>query len=253
MSISDETWDRPTCPHCKQTIAYGKKLEHRRGLCMNNTTEPPLEITKTVESAGTRKFTTRQILAAAQNTDGVQVQTFPPCPDTSCQVSESDAEPGKLINIHDDPCAVRWATEFIKTKYPYCNMEGIEIPLSPFASKQQIDIADEHSLMISWFANAMMAAHDFLERRHQDADREVYVLINSQTSELVAVYSKLPCKSICDRDYSLHLGKDLQCIGGSDIPVAGQGSNWNCVLYKAKVDSLNRIRQRIKIEYQNGD
>jgi hypothetical protein len=130
-------------------------------------------------------------------------------------------------------------------------MEGITYPADDLISKEQKAIADEHSSMITWFANAMMAMHDVVVRRHQEQDRDVYVLVNSQTSELVAVYSKLPCKSICDRDYSLHLGQDLQCIAGSDIPVAGQGSNWNCALYKAKVDSLNRFVERINIEYQN--
>ncbi len=142
----------------------------------------------------------------------------------------------KMISLHNDPSAVRWANEF---------MDAIRSPFRPF----ELDT----DMMISWFANAMMAAHDDLARKHQQdqANLEVYVLITKQTGELIAVYSKLPCKSICDRDYSLHLGQDLEMIPGSDIPVAGQGSNWNCLLYRAKVDSVNRIHFQEKIEYQN--
>ena len=28
MSIHDESWDRPTCEHCNQTIEYGEKAAH---------------------------------------------------------------------------------------------------------------------------------------------------------------------------------------------------------------------------------
>lgn len=139
----------------------------------------------------------------------------------------------KMLPLHEDPDARRWAQEFMHT------FRNDDVPV-------------DEGTMILWFANAMCAQMDFDHRRQAKADseREVYVLINANTSELIAVYSKLPCKSICDRDYSLFLGKDLETIGGSDIPTAGQGSNWNCILYKAKVDSLNRIKEHCAIEYQ---
>jgi len=104
--------------------------------------------------------------------------------------------------------------------------------------------------MLSWFSNAIMCGFDEASRREQDREKYVYILRSSQTSGVIATYSELPSKEICDRDYSLYLGKDLVCIGGSDIPVSGQGSEWNCVLEKWKIDSTNRIHDIVKIEYK---
>lgn len=33
MSVEDETWDRPTCPHCGRKIPYGEKGFHGERLC----------------------------------------------------------------------------------------------------------------------------------------------------------------------------------------------------------------------------
>lgn len=140
----------------------------------------------------------------------------------------------KTIPLHEDINASRWAKEFIATIHKNQSLE--------------VDV----DLMLAWFANAMCAQMDFDTRRQEekDANRFDYVL-TTHSGEVVAVYSELPCKSICDRDYSLHLEQDLQMLGNSDIPVAGQGSNWNCTLTKIKVNSLNRTKERIEIQYKD--
>lgn len=33
MSVQDETWDRPQCPHCYSEIKYGEKAKHEHGIC----------------------------------------------------------------------------------------------------------------------------------------------------------------------------------------------------------------------------
>lgn len=102
--------------------------------------------------------------------------------------------------------------------------------------------------MLGWFANSIMAGFDEANRRNAREEKWVYVLKNWQTGETVAVYSEQPSKQKCDRDYSLHLGSDLEWSLPNFIYVSGQDSSWNCTLEKRKVDSLNRLSEEIKIK-----
>ena len=166
--------------------------------------------------------------------------------------------------------ASRWEEDAFYKKYEYDNPISDELPkkeLSKSKLPQSFDARDwvnewretlrsaptiswDDATMLSWFSNAIMAGFDEASRREQAREKYVYILRSSQHSGVIATYAKLPSKEQCDRDYSLYLGKDLECIGNSDIPIAGQGSEWNCVLEKWKMDSVNRIHELVKIEYK---
>jgi len=34
MSVHDETWDRPLCNYCKESIRHGQKSLHSKGACL---------------------------------------------------------------------------------------------------------------------------------------------------------------------------------------------------------------------------
>jgi hypothetical protein len=104
--------------------------------------------------------------------------------------------------------------------------------------------------MMSWFANALMRGWDEKSWRQakEDENRWIYVLTNSQTGETVALYSEEPTKEKCDRDYSLHLGQDLEWSVRNVLYTAGQDSAWNCNLHRMKVDSLNRMKEVVEIK-----
>lgn len=110
-------------------------------------------------------------------------------------------------------------------------------------------IPHDKETMMGWFANAIMAGWDEMGRRKakEDENRWIYVLTNWQTGETIALYSEEPTKEKCDRDYSLHLGKDLEWEVKNVIYKSGQDSSWNCILKKIKVDSLNREQEQIEI------
>lgn len=158
-------------------------------------------------------------------------------------------------------------SNWIDSRYKYDNPIPLEKELSKSELPQSFDAQDwvnewretlrsaptiswDDATMLTWFSNAIMAGFDEASRREQAREKYVYILRSSQHSEVIATYTELPSKEVCDRDYSLYLGKDLECIGGSDIPIAGQGSEWNCVLEKWKLDSVNRIHENVKIEYK---
>jgi hypothetical protein len=174
--------------------------------------------------------------------------------------------PVSSLNYSDD----NWTITTSGKKYEYDNPISEEPPekeLSKSKLPQSFDARDwvnewretlktaptiswDNDTMLTWFSNALMAGFDEAHRREQGKEKYVYILRSSQHSGVIATYSELPSKEVCDRDYSLYLGKDLSCIGGSDIPIAGQGSDWNCVLEKWKLDSTNRIHENVKIEYK---
>jgi len=64
-----------------------------------------------------------------------------------------EPEPDYDMSIHSNPDASDWAKFFMECK------ERNEWTL------EQID----EGLMISWFANAMMAMHDYVERKHEQS------------------------------------------------------------------------------------
>ena len=104
--------------------------------------------------------------------------------------------------------------------------------------------------MMSWFANALMRGWDEKSwgQAKEDDNRWIYVLTCSQTGETVALYSEEPTKEKCDRDYSLHLGQDLEWSVRNVLYTAGQDSSWNCNLHRMKVDSLNRMKEVVEIK-----
>lgn len=103
--------------------------------------------------------------------------------------------------------------------------------------------------MMGWFANAIMAGWDEMGRRKakEDENRWIHVLTNRQTGETIALYSEEPTKEKCDRDYSLHLGQDLEWSIRNVFYNSGQDSAWNCNLHRMKVDSLNRMKEVVEI------
>jgi len=111
-------------------------------------------------------------------------------------------------------------------------------------------IPHDKETMMGWFANAIMAGWDEMGRRKakEDENRWIYVLTNSQTGETVALYSEEPTKEKCDKDYSLHLGQDLEWSVRNVLYTAGQDSAWNCNLHRMKVDSLNRMKEVVEIK-----
>jgi hypothetical protein len=107
---------------------------------------------------------------------------------------------------------------------------------------------DEETMM-GWFANALMRGWDEKSWRQdkEDENRWIYILKDWQNGEVVALYSEEPTKEKCDRNYSLHLGEDLEWSVKNIVYTSGQDSSWNCVLHRMKVDSLNRMNEQIEI------
>ena len=104
--------------------------------------------------------------------------------------------------------------------------------------------------MMGWFANALMRGWDekSWKQYKEDENRWIYILSNRQTGETIALYSEEPTKEKCDRDYSLHLGQDLEWSVRNVLYTAGQDSAWNCNLHRMKVNSLNRMKEVVKIK-----
>lgn len=123
-----------------------------------------------------------------------------------------------------------WAEEFCKVR-----------EIHPF-------IPCDEEYMVTWFANAIMAGWDESGSRKSKEEKWVYCL-QTINGELIALYSEIPTKETCDRDYSLHLGKDLKWSVPNIIYVDEQDSAWNCILTYRKIDSLNRQYEQIGIKH----
>ncbi len=60
MSVQDESWNRPVCKFCNQTIGYGMYYKHDEGKCLNNMNikrNPPGESNKKIKAFEEFKIT----------------------------------------------------------------------------------------------------------------------------------------------------------------------------------------------------
>jgi hypothetical protein len=133
-----------------------------------------------------------------------------------------DKEPP--LSLHNDPSALRWAKEFAK-----------------------YNSSIDEEIMVSWFANAMMAMHDHVHdayNKREVNNNWVYVLSNAQVPNVIALYSEAPSQDRVNRDYALSIGEDMEMLN-LWLPVEGQGAEWNCILTRCKVDSVNRKSEKI--------